>query len=63
MFLIVGIVTKERRDVATIDIPGTFMQIDLDGEKILIPFDGRMAELLAMIDPKLYRPNIIAEKG
>ena len=45
------------------DIPGAFMQTGLDGEKIHIKFEGRMVELLAMIDPQLYRPHIIVEKG
>lgn len=63
VFLILIIAAKEGRDVATMDIPGAFMQTGLDGEKIHIKFEGRMVELLAMIDPQLYRPHIILEKG
>lgn len=64
VFIIVSIAAKERRDVATVDIPGAFLQTDLDeDEKILIRFEGRMAELLAMIDPKLYRQHIAIERG
>lgn len=62
VFLIVGIAPKQRRDVATADIPVSFMQTDFNEDKILIRFDGRMAELLAMIGPKLYSPNFIVEK-
>lgn len=39
------------------------MQTELDGEKVTIKFEGRMVELLAMIDPKLYRPHVIIERG
>lgn len=39
------------------------MQTDIDGEWILIKFEGRMAELLANIDPYVYRKHIIIEKG
>lgn len=63
VFIITTIAAKEGRDVASVDIPGAFMQTDLDGEIIHIKFEGRMAELLAMIDPKLYRQHIIIEKG
>lgn len=63
VFLIICIAAKEERDVASVDMPGAFMQTSLKGEKIHIKFEGRMAELLSMIDPKLYRKHIIIEKG
>lgn len=63
VLLIATIAAKERRDVATVDIPGAFMQTDLDGEHIMIKFEGRMAELMAMVDPSLYRPHIMIEHG
>ena len=44
---------KERRDVATADIPGAFMQTNLE-EKVHIWLEGAMAELLLKIDPNLY---------
>jgi hypothetical protein len=44
---------KEGRDVATADIPGAFMQTDLD-KTVHMRLDGAMAELLLRIDPKLY---------
>ena len=46
----------------TMDIPGAFLQTDLKGERVHVRFEGRMAEMLAMKDPKLYLPNIIMEK-
>ena len=52
----------EGRDVATVDIPGAFMQADMD-ETVHVRMEGRMAELIVKLDPKLYRPFIIHEKG
>eukprot|EP00178_Gracilaria_changii_P013526 TRINITY_DN381_c1_g1_i1.p1 TRINITY_DN381_c1_g1~~TRINITY_DN381_c1_g1_i1.p1 ORF type:complete len:1004 (-),score=118.29 TRINITY_DN381_c1_g1_i1:1292-3985(-) len=63
VFLILTIAAKEGRDVMTMDICGAFLQAQLKGERVHVRFEGRMAELLALIDPKLYRPNIIMEKG
>lgn len=42
-------------------IPGAFLKADLNGKVEHIKFEGRIAELLAMIDPKIYRPNIMVE--
>lgn len=63
VFLIVVIAAKEGRVVTSVDLPAAFMHTDMDGDKVLVRIEGRMAELLAMIDPKLYRPHIIVEKG
>lgn len=63
VLIIITIAAKEKRDVASVDLPGAFMQTELDGEKVTIKFEGRMVELLAMIDPKLYRPHVIIERG
>jgi hypothetical protein len=52
----------ERRDIATVDIPGAFMQADMD-ELVHVKLEGKMAELLVMIDPKLYCKHIRIEKG
>ena len=43
---------KEKRDVAMVDIPGAFMQADMD-ELVHVKIEGTMAELLAKMDPKL----------
>lgn len=45
------------------DIPGAFLQTSLKGERVHVRFEGRMTELLAMIDPQLYRPYIVIEDG
>jgi hypothetical protein len=48
---------KEERDVATVDIPGAFMQADMD-EVVHVKLEGTMAELMVRLDPKLYRQYI-----
>ena len=44
--------TKEGRDVAMVDIPGAFMQADID-DLIHMKLEGKMAVPLVRIDPKL----------
>jgi hypothetical protein len=46
----------EGRDVATADIPGAFMQTNMEGT-VHVMLEGKMAELLARLDPKLYRQH------
>ena len=53
---------KEEQDVATIDIPGAFMQADMD-ELVHVKFEGEMAEMLVRMDPSLYRKFIMDENG
>lgn len=49
--------------MATLDIRGAFVQIHLGDKKVVIKFDRRTAELLAMRDPKLSYPHILVEKN
>ena len=53
---------KERRDVATVDIPGAFMQGDQD-ETVHMRLEGTLAELLTKCDPKLYRKYVAKENN
>ncbi len=48
---------KEQRDMATVDIPGAFMQADME-DLVHMKLEGQMAELLVKLDPKLYRKHI-----
>ncbi len=48
---------REKRHVATVDLPGAFMQTDQD-EVVHMKLQGPMAELVVRLDPKLYRPFI-----
>jgi hypothetical protein len=45
---------KENRDVGTVDLPGAFMQADMEGT-VRMKLEGKMAKLLVCIVPKLYR--------
>ena len=53
---------KEGRDTATVDIPGAFMQADMD-ELVHMRLEGTMAELLVRLDPKLYRKYVQTING
>ena len=53
---------KERRDIATVDIPGAFMQGDQD-ETVHMRLEGTLAELLTKCDPKLYRQYVVTENN
>ena len=52
----------EHRDVATVDIPGMFMQADMD-ELVHVKLEGKMINLLMKLEPKLYWKYILIEKG
>ena len=58
--------TMEHRDVATIDIPGAFMQSDmegLNGETTHMKLEGKTVDILIRIDPSRYETNITTENG
>ena len=50
----------EHRDVATVDIPGAFMQANMD-ELVHMKMEGKKAELLVRIDPTLYQRHVQLE--
>ena len=52
----------ENRTVAVVDIPGAFMQADMD-PGVYMRIDGAMAELLMEIDYDIYHPHMVMEKG
>jgi hypothetical protein len=52
----------EERDVATVDIPGAFMQADID-EVAHVKFEGETAEMLVKLDPKSHRKHVKDENG
>jgi hypothetical protein len=53
---------KERRTVATADIPGAFMQADMD-EVLHMRLEGSLAKLLTRVNPELYTKYLVNEKG
>ena len=62
VFLTAMIDALEDHDVAVIDIPGAFMQADMDDE-VFIRFEGKMTELLIEVDEALYKPYAVMEHG
>jgi hypothetical protein len=63
VFLTVVIDALENCDVAVIDIPGAFMQVDLDDETIHVRLTEKMVELLLEIDHELYESYLVRERG
>jgi hypothetical protein len=49
--------SMEECDVATLDIPGPFIQADID-EVVHVNFEGEIAEMLLRMDPKLYQKYV-----
>jgi hypothetical protein len=60
IFLMAVIDALEGRDVAIIDVPGTFMQADMD-ELMHVCFTGKMLDLLLEIDTDMYGPCVVQE--
>ena len=49
----------ERRDVATIDIPGAFLQTEQpEDDEVVICFEGPMVDALIHIDPATYKDKV-----
>ena len=53
---------KEDRDAETSDIQGAFLQIDDISGNTNVKFYGMIAELLACIDPDIYRKYITTDE-
>jgi hypothetical protein len=63
VFLMAIINALENRNVAVVDIPGAFMQVNLDDKTIHVRLAGKMVELLLEIDHELYKPYLMQERG
>ena len=62
VFMTAVIDAMENRTVAVVDIPGAFMQADMD-PGVYMRIDGAMAELLMEVDYDMYHPHMVMEKG
>jgi hypothetical protein len=62
LFLTAVIDAKEHRDIVTCDIPGAFLNPDIN-EVLHMCIDGPMAEMLVEIDPDLYGPCLTEKHG
>jgi hypothetical protein len=63
VFLMAVIDALENRDIAVVDIPGAFMQVNLDNEMIHVRLTGKMVELLLKIIHELYESYLVCEQG
>lgn len=62
VFLTAVIDALKEREVAVFDVPGAFMQADMD-ELVHVQFTGKMVELILEIDWKMYKPCVTMECG
>jgi hypothetical protein len=62
LFITLVIDAMEGRDVATIDIPGAFLQTEAKPGTFM-KITGPMVDILCQINPKLYSPYVTTEKG
>jgi hypothetical protein len=62
VFLTSVVDAKEGRRVITLDIPGAFMQTDID-EVIHVRLEGAMARLLVKVNPKLYEQYLEKDRN
>ena len=63
IMLTAGIDAKEGRDVATSDIPGAFLQADMEGPDVYVKLAGEIAELLVKMFPEKYQIYVTYENG
>ena len=62
VFLTAVIDAMEGRNVVVLDVPGAFMQADID-ELVHVKFTGAMVTLLLEIDYDMYKEYVVVEKG
>jgi hypothetical protein len=60
IFLTALINALEERAVACFDIPGAFLHTETD-EDVIMMLKGKMAELMVMVEPSLYRKYVTTD--
>ena len=56
---ITGVIeAHERRKVVCYDIPGAFLRADCEDEDTFMQLRGKLAELLVLVEPELYREHV-----
>ena len=53
----------ENRDVATVDVPGAFMQSNMEVPDTHMKIEGKMVDILTKIIEKYYKKYVIEENG
>ena len=61
VFLTAVIDALEGREVAVLDVPGAFMQADID-ELVHVRFTGEMVDMLLHIDHEKYKDYVVTER-
>ena len=62
LFLTWLIDVMEKRNMATVDIPGAFMQAGMD-EEVHMKLEEKMVDILEKIDNKLYKKYTTTKNG
>ena len=62
VFLTTVIDALENREVAVLDVPGAFMQADID-ELVHVRFTGEMVNTLLHMDYDMYKDYVVTERG
>ena len=62
IFITSVINARENREVTIVDLPGAFLYAENDQDVIMF-MRGRLAELMTMIAPQMYRKYVTIEKG
>ena len=47
----------EERDIAPVDLPGHFLQTDMD-ERLILKVTGVVAMMMVQIDPDTWKPHL-----
>jgi len=68
IFLTAVIDAKEGRDVMCNDIPNAFIQapmpvVEAGDERVIMKINGILVDILVQLDPTLYGPYVVFEKG
>ena len=59
VFITATIEAAERHRVAVVDLPGAYLSVDTENkDEVLIVMKGRLAELMALAAPEMYRPYV-----
>ena len=62
VFLAAVIDALEGREVVVLDVPGAFVQADID-ELVHVRFTGEMVNMLLQIDSEMYKDYVVVERG
>ena len=52
----------EHRDVAIVDIPGTYLSVDMD-EEVHLCLQGQIAEMMVRTTPEVYTKYVTLQNG